>query len=170
MGRGSSRTCSGGSRTASSARVQLWRLARWPHRALDGEGGRLFDGRWHTRGRPVVYAASHLSLAALELLAHLDPDTVPGDLHALEIGLPDALPVETVTPEALPPGWHEAGSTLCRPVGDNWLAAARTVALRVPSAIVPEEWNYILNPAHPDAGRLVVTRQRRFAFDTRVLG
>jgi RES domain-containing protein len=149
--------------------VRLWRLARWPHRALDGEGGRLYDGRWHSRGTPVIYAASRLSLAALELLAHLDPSTVPADLHAFELELPDEVAADAVELDALPTGWAEPGSTLCRPFGDAWLAAGRTVALQVPSAIVPEESNFLLNPRHPDAARLVAPRHRAFSFDPRIV-
>src|SRR5919198_3247531 len=84
----------------------VWRLARAPHAALDGEGGRRAAARWHTRGRPIVYTASHLSLAVLELLVHVDPDEIPADLLALTIDVPDDVAVETLDTRSLPSDWQ----------------------------------------------------------------
>src|SRR5919108_1210905 len=131
--------------------MRVWRLARAPHAALDGEGGRRAAARWHTRGRPIVYTASHLSLVVLELLVHVDPDEIPADLLALTIDVPDDLPVETLDAQSLPSDWQAPEREACRPAGDAWLASLRTAVLRVPSAIVPEEHNFLLNPLHSDA-------------------
>ncbi len=147
--------------------MRLWRIARAAYDPLDGEGARRFGGRWSSSGASVVYLAEHLSLAALEVLVHTDPDLLPRDLAAFEIELPDSLPVLEVDPAVLPPDWAAVPMHPgCREIGDRWLAEARTPLLAVPSAVIPEERNFLLAPAHTDV-RLV--RQRRFAFDARLL-
>ena len=148
----------------------VWRLARLAHVKLDGEGARLAGGRWNSRVRPAVYASSRLSLAALELLVHTDVPLVPTDLVACEIDIPDAVEIETVDVTDLPKDWRNAGHPGCRAIGDTWLAEERTAVLRVPSAVVPEEWNFIVNPRHRAATGIAVVRRRKFAFDSRLLG
>ena len=148
----------------------VWRLARLAHAKLDGEGARLAGGRWNTQGRAAVYTSSRLSLAALELLVHTDVPLVPSDLVAFEIEIPDATAVETVEVATLPKDWRIPGHPDCRSIGDSWLAEERTAVLRVPSAVVPEEWNYIINPAHRAAKSIQIVGRRKFAFDSRLLG
>jgi RES domain-containing protein len=150
--------------------VIVWRLARLAHAKLDGEGARLAGGRWNTRGRAAVYASSRLSLAALELLVHTDVPLVPPDLVAFEIEIPDDLDIESVELAALPKEWRLPGHPSCRAIGDAWLAEERTPVLQVPSAVVPEEWNYIINPRHRSAKAIEVVRRRKFSFDSRLLG
>ena len=146
------------------------RLARLAHAKLDGEGARLAGGRWNSRGRPAVYASSRLSLAALELLVHTDVPLVPPDLVAFEIEIPDALDIESVEISQLPKDWRQPSHPACRTIGDMWLAEERTPVLRVPSAVVPEEANYIINPQHRAAKAIHVVGRRKFAFDSRLLG
>ncbi len=147
----------------------VYRICRRPFRALDGEGARLWGGRWNSAGRPVVYASSTLSLAALEYLVHLDPADAPDDLVALTIEVPDDAPAELVDAESLPAGWaQQPEPAACRLVGDRWAAAGAALVLRVPSAPVPEESNVLLNPRHPDAARVRVVHERAFAFDPRL--
>ena len=148
----------------------VWRLARLAHAKLDGEGARLAGGRWNTRGRAAVYTSSRLSLAALELLVHTDVPLVPPDLAAFEIEIPDGLDIESVDTADLPKDWRLPGHPSCRAIGDTWLAEERTPVLRVPSAVVPEEWNYIINPGHRAAKSIQIASRRRFAFDSRLLG
>ncbi|MCX5570691.1 RES family NAD+ phosphorylase [Kaistia nematophila] len=136
-----------------------WRISRAPFADLSGTGARLYGGRWNSPGRALIYAAETAALAVLEVRCYLDltPDLLPDDyvLTGIEIG--DAA-IETV--EALPEAPLE--------VGDAWLATARTPVLRVPSFIVPESFNLLLNPAHPAAGDLKVASQRPFRFDARL--
>ena len=146
------------------------RVARLAHSKLDGEGARLAGGRWNSRGRAAVYASSRLSLAALELLVHTDVALVPSDLVAFEIEIPDTLDVESVALADLPKDWRQPGHPGCRAIGDTWLAEERTPVLRVPSAVVPEEWNYIINPGHHAAKTIHVVRRRKFTLDSRLLG
>lgn len=145
------------------------RLCRAAHTALDGEGASLVGGRWNSPGRPAVYTSAHLSLAALEYLIHLEVHRAPPDLVALTIEIPDR-PISTLRAEGLPPGWNRiADHPWCAAYGDAWIAERRSVSLRVPSAIIPEEQNLILNPAHPDFAQVTIVAERRFQFDPRLL-
>ena len=148
--------------------MRVWRLARRAHAALDGEGARRYSGRWNSAGRPLLYTSSHLSLAALEALAHFDADEVPEDLQAFAIEIPDALATEQVTADILPIGWTRQ-EFATRAFGDEWLTVARTPVLVVPSALVPEETNVLVNPAHPATHGVVVVARRRFVYDPRLL-
>ena len=120
----------------------------------------------------MVYAAQSLSLAALERLVHVDPDVLPDRLAAFEIEIPDDEASEEVLPVSrLPPDWRAeppAGGT--RDTGRSWLTdTSRPGVLVVPSAIIPRERNYLLNPAHPDAARWRVVGSEPFRFDSRLV-
>jgi RES domain-containing protein len=150
--------------------VRIWRIARKPFAAPDGEGARQFGARWNSEGVAVVYAASHLSLSALEYLVHIDVEDVPQDLFALAIEVPDDVGEIVLTPADLPPGWRQTPAPAhCRQVGDDWVARGEALLLRLPSVLVPEETNVLMNPAHPRAREVRVVRSRPFAFDPRLL-
>jgi RES domain-containing protein len=150
--------------------VRLYRICRRAHRELDGEGARLYGGRWNTPGRAVVYTSSTMALAALEYLVHLDPRDVPSDLVAMTIEVPDDIPFETVEAATLPGGWErEPEPPACKAMGDAWVDAGRTLALRVPAAPIPEETNVLLNPRHSAAPRVRIVGQRPFFYDPRLL-
>jgi RES domain-containing protein len=114
--------------------------------AFGGQGSLYGDGRWHHRGRLACYLASHRSLAYLEILAHLERQSSiqPHVLWSIEI--PDTFVTDLPVP--LPKNWR-TNLEATRRLGDTWLAGKTAVALRVPSAIIPSEFNYLLNPAHP---------------------
>jgi RES domain-containing protein len=107
---------------------------------------------------------------ALELLVHTEVTLVPPDLVACEIDVPETLDVERVKLADLPGEWRFPGHPGCCAIGDRWLAAGRTPVLRVPSAVVPEEWNYIINQRHRAAKAIEIVRRRKFSFDARLLG
>lgn len=147
----------------------VWRICRAGRTSLDGEGARRYPGRWNALGIPMVYCASSLSLATLEVFVHTDPDDVPADLVAISIQVPDK-EIESLDPAALPPDWRDyPGPIALRDFGTAWAIARRSLALRVPSAITPGEDNVLLNPAHPAAARLVRSAPSPFAFDTRMM-
>jgi RES domain-containing protein len=147
----------------------LWRLTRRSYADLKGQGGELADGRWHTRGRPVVYCASNAALAVLEVRVHLDlpPDLLPEDYVLMKIEPPNDLAVRAIGISDLPKGWRDR-EDLCRPIGDAWLRAHPTALLSVPSAIVDVERNVLINPKHPDAVRVVVAAILPFPWDERL--
>lgn len=152
--------------------MRVWRISRKPHVAttLQGIGGLHASGRWHHRGRPIVYTSATPSLAALEVLVHVDPALAPTDLRLIEIDVPDELASETCDPALLTPDWQVyPAPTILQDFGTSWLAGLRTPILCVPSVVLPMEYNYLLNPAHPDAGRFRIVEEQAFSFDPRLL-
>jgi len=151
--------------------VRVWRICRKPYAAdpLGGRGGLFTSGRWHTKGRRVVYTSGSLALAALEILVHVDQEMLPSDLLQLEIAVPDSLKVARINLKELPRDWqsYPAPPSLQRR-GDAWLAAGSTAVLKVPSAVIPEESNLLLNPEHPDSRNLRVVSKKAFVYDPRL--
>jgi RES domain-containing protein len=145
--------------------VLVWRLSSGRHDPLSGEGARRVGGRWNSPGRAAVYASESLALALVEALVHI-PGAIPRDYIAFRIRLPDA-GIERLEAAALPVGWH-SNLGLTRAIGDQWLAQRRSLALFVPSAVLPESWNVLLNPDHPDRSALEVTREGPLRFDPRL--
>lgn len=151
--------------------MRVHRLVKARHAAspLDGEGARRAGGRWNGKGTSMAYASSTLSLAVLELLVHLDPSDVPGDLMAIEADIPDSLPVAQWQPGDLPDGWRkDSAQPDLQARGDGWVKAATSGVLRVPSVVVPSEANILINPDHPDAARIVVLTRTPFTLDPRL--
>ena len=149
--------------------MRLHRLCRRAHRPLDGEGARLYGGRWSSPGRPAIYTSRTLSLAALEYLVHIDPALAPRDLVALELEIPDPL-LTTLDPARLPKGWRGLpADPKCAALGDAWLEGGSSIGRAVPSAIVPVEWNVILDPRHPEFRKVKVIGEEEFRFDARLV-
>jgi len=119
---------------------------------------------------PAVYTAAHLSLAVLEVLVHVTAvEDLPADLVAIAADVPDDLPIENLRGKDLPRDWRRTPAPpALADRGTAWLKAARTAVLAVPSAVVPSETNYILNPAHHDFRRIVVGRAEPFGLDPRL--
>jgi RES domain-containing protein len=152
--------------------MRLWRLARAKYPPFDGAGALRFSSRWHRADGVLrlVYTSEALSLAALELLVHTEPDLAPADLLATAVDLPDGLAIRELSPAELPAGWAaEPAPPSLQVIGTDWLRSGVTPLLRVPSAIIPEEWNVLINVAHPVvASSLVPAAQRPFSFDSRL--
>ena len=148
----------------------VWRLARSRYRALDGEGARRAGGRWNSKGVAVVYASSTLSLAALEMLVHVDPASAPDDLVALGIEVPDDLLPATLAQTDVPHDWRAVEPPAqCRAIGDHLVARGERLGLWLPSVIIPQERNVLINPQHADMLRLRVVHDAPFQFDPRLL-
>lgn len=150
---------------------RLWRIVKRSRTAgaFDGEGARRTGGRWNSPGTRVVYTAEHASLAALELLAHLQRSSVLMSYALIPCAIPEEL-LETLDRKVLPRPWRSspAPSDLQR-LGDAWAASMRSVALEVPSAIVEVESNVLLNPAHADFARIEIGEPMPFAYDLRLV-
>ena len=146
----------------------LWRLtkARYAQTAFDGEGARLYGGRWNSPGRAVVYLAGSLALAALEILVHVRSQSELEGYVKIRVEAPEGLTSEA---EALPENWQQGRAPdETKAIGDEWLGAGETPLLRVPSVIIPEEHNYLLNPQHPRSGALTIGKAEPFSFDPRL--
>ena len=149
--------------------MALWRICRRAFAELDGEGARLYGGRWNSEGVPVVYASTSLALAALEYLVHLDVSMVPSDLVSVQLEVPADVSMEQVEPAALPIDWNATSDhPRCVDIGDDWIERAESCVLLVPSAVIPTSWNALLNPAHADTRR-VTTVTQPFALDRRLV-
>ncbi|MGH7662917.1 MAG: RES family NAD+ phosphorylase [Gemmatimonadaceae bacterium] len=148
--------------------MRVWRLTAREHRTLDGEGGRLYGGRWNSPGVPVVYASATLSLAVLETLVHADIADVPEDRRALEIDIPDDAIIALHTGQLARDWRTRPESHACRSLGDAWVRTGEATCLRVPSVVIPFESNYLINPRHPDAHGLRVVRDVAFELDQRL--
>ncbi len=148
--------------------MRLWRISN--RKSLAGEGGLRTPGRWHSRGQRIVYCASSPAAALLEVLVHLEVDLqgLPVRYRLFTIEAPADLRVDTVPAGRLPPDWPSRIDTT-RAIGDDWLADGSTPLLRVPSAIVPETVNFLLNPAHPAASRVVIVGDGQHVIDPRLL-
>lgn len=146
----------------------LWRISN--HVSLAGDGGMRASGRWHTRGRRIVYCSESPAAALLEILVHFEIDVrdLPAKYRLLKLHAPDDLIIEHVNAADLPADWIER-TDLTRAMGDRWLRAARSPLLRVPSAVVPETSNVLLNPLHSDASRVGVEEVSEHALDPRLL-
>jgi RES domain-containing protein len=142
--------------------VFVYRICKTRYTALDEEGSRLYGGRWNSQGRPAVYTSTHLALAALELLVHLDFDNLPVDLVWLKIEIADASSFETF-PNSIAPNERDAAA-----FGDEWLTAKRSLCLHVPSAVLSVEQNVILNPLHAEFAKVQTVGTNDFVFDDRL--
>ena len=148
-----------------------WRIvkSRYAAAAFDGEGARLYGGRWNSPGTPMVYTSSTISLAVLEVLVHLQEANLLSSYSLISASFDDAL-VERLDHSMLPDGWRTylAPSELQR-IGDEWVRSQRSAVLEVPSVIVVRESNYLLNPTHPDFSSVVIGEPEPFTFDERLL-
>lgn len=150
--------------------VLVWRLcaAQYAEGAFDGEGARLYGGRWSPRGVALCYCAESRALAVVEVLANADEPSRLTRLawRLIPAVIPDAL-IEK--PARYPEGWREYPyNSATREFGARWASERRTAAIRVPSAVVPGEFNYLINPFHPDFEQVQIGRPERFAFDARL--
>ena len=149
--------------------MRVWRLCSRRHRAFDGEGARLRGGRWNHRGTRVVYTSATLSLVALEYFVNLDPDLLPPDLVATPADIPDAVRIQRMNVRELPRNWRDTPAPeALADLAAAWTSRRPTAVLAVPSAVVPPEWNYLLNPAHPDFRRIRIADAEPFRLDPRL--
>jgi RES domain-containing protein len=148
-----------------------WRIVKSRHAstAFDGEGARLYGGRWNSPGTRMVYTSSTISLAVLEILIHLQEASLLSSYSLISASFDDAF-VERLDHSVLPDGWraYPAPSELQR-IGDEWVRSQRSAVLEVPSVIVERESNYLLTPAHPDFSSVVIGEPEPFTFDVRLL-
>jgi len=145
----------------------LWRISN--HVKLGGGGGLYAAGRWHTEGRRIVYLAETPAGALAEVLVNLelDPAHLPKSYRLLKAEAPEGLSVRTIAGVALPRNWS-SDQISTRTVGDEWLASQATVLLRVPSVIVPETFNVLLNPQQAEAGRIRALWSEEYTWNARL--
>jgi len=153
--------------------TRAWRIVREKRLpdAFTGDGARLGGGRWNHPGTPVVYVSESLSLAALELFVHFTRHDIKlsKSLFAIPVEIPDSLKITEVSIKDLDPDWRVSPpSYSTKDIGTEWVRKGPSAILRVPSAVIPEEYNLILNPKHTDFKKIKIGRPRAFTLDKRV--
>lgn len=125
--------------------------------------------RWNSRGQFVIYTAAPRALACLENVVHRSGEGLTADFRVMLIDVPESLFIETIPPESLSADWYSFQQyDASQRIGGEWLRKGQSAVLKVPSAIIPHEWNYLLNPAHPDFARVKLLRTEPFVFDPRI--
>jgi RES domain-containing protein len=152
--------------------ISSWRIvkARYAAAAFDGEGAKRSGGRWNSPGRRVIYTSATASLAILEILAHLGSARALTAWVLIECRFEPQL-MTSIDPSTLPPQWQRYPAPAgVQTLGDRWIEAGISAVLAVPSVLVPQEKNYMLNPAHPDFARIEILPAVPFALDARLGG
>jgi RES domain-containing protein len=152
--------------------VAVWRIAAeaptYAANDLSGTGAKTTGGRWNSKGTPMLYCATNIALATLETVHSLSTGGLPFNRYLVRIDMPDDVWERRRTLDPLPGGWDAIPAGIsARAAGDAWIAAAASALLLVPSVIVPDEYNVLINPQHGDATAIVATTVRRWTYDPR---
>jgi len=149
--------------------MTIYRLVRSEYREdLSGYGAFLYGGRWNSKGQYALYGAEHISLAVLEIIVNYDRAATPliPSYHLIELEVPDNEIVE-IDGSALKKNWR-GDTEYTRYIGDQFLQSRSDLVLKIPSAVVPEENNYLLNPGHKDFKKIVVVQSKVYGLDNRL--
>lgn len=150
--------------------MKVYRLSRKKYSAeLSGKGASMVGGRWNSRGTEIIYTAESRALAMAEVAVHLTFATLPDDFVMVEIEIPDELKCSTVEVEELTKNWNAFPYLLkTQEVGDAFVRKLEFCLLKIPSAVVPGDHNYLINPKHADFNKIKITAVERFPFDARL--
>lgn len=152
--------------------ITTWRICspQYADSVYSGEGARIHGGRWNSKGRAVVYSSESIALAVLEQLVHVEEVAVLSTFVAVSATLEEDA-VEVLDPAALPDDWRTyPAPPALQAIGDAWLSGDRSLALRVPSVTVSGQYNYLINPAHPDFAAVEVSGPEPLNLDPRITG
>ncbi|QQS40220.1 MAG: RES family NAD+ phosphorylase [Acidobacteriota bacterium] len=136
---------------------------------FSGDGAYEFGGRWNSPGSRVLYASESLALACLEMLVHLDKASILRSYVFIEARFEEKMVVDVEDLSPLPADWHNAqGSIELQTIGDEWIATGSTPVLRVPSAVIPRSFNFLINPAHKEFSKVAYLGPEPIDFDPRL--
>jgi RES domain-containing protein len=150
--------------------IDAWRLIKkkYQNRAFDGYGAKRYGGRWNSIGVPLCYTSGSLALAALELLVNLEEEEVLNAYCSIPIKIPSEL-CRALDLLKLPSDWdYDPPAIATKAIGDKWVKDRTSLALRVPSSIIKEEFNYLINPEHPDIKKLIIGEPRPFDYHYKI--
>lgn len=151
--------------------TRAWRIsaAAYVNRIFSGEGAYRYGGRWNSPGRPAVYMSESLSLCALETLTHMVKMHMMQGFKCVWVDIPDKL-ITKLEPGRLPTDWRAIPAPKStKEVGDEWFSSQKTPVLRIPSTVIPVEYNFVLNSSHQEFGELIIGDVQDFEFDERLL-
>ena len=150
--------------------IIAWRIvgARYKDDSFSGEGARLLGGRWNSKGTTMIYTAGSLALASIEMMVNLPGPMLLEEFFRIPVHIPQNLIIDLPL-DRLPGDWNSRPvSPAIRAIGDRWVKEKTSAALKVPSVVVPEESNYLLNPAHPDFEKITIGSPIKYRFDPRL--
>jgi RES domain-containing protein len=152
--------------------TKAWRITKQKHQStgLSGEGARIYGGRWNPIGIPLIYTAESLSLAALEIIVHLEREQL---LYNRFVKIPVIFESSLVYPlsrKKLPKDWDSLPpSDSTQKIGQKWIEQTKHAILKIPSTVIREEHNFLINPVHPDFAAIEFGEPQRFEFDERLI-
>ena len=151
--------------------MKVYRITRkrYEKHVLNGEGGRKVASRWNYKGDPITYTSATRALSLLEMLVHMDmEDMRKMDLVICEITIPETVKVQTIPAKSLPEGWQKTPfSQGPQAYWHAFIQKKKAAVLRVPSIIIPQEWNYLIDPMHEQAGKIKVNSCSALSIDSR---
>ncbi len=149
--------------------MRVYRLSRKKYAGeLSGKGAALSGNRWNSKGVEMIYCADSRSLAMAEVVVHLPFYLLPKDFEMLEINIPDTLRIKTITQKELPEMWNGfPHHPKTQSIGDDFIKANEYAVLKVPSAVVQGDFNFLLNPFHNHFKKIKIKSQQPFIFDSR---
>lgn len=167
-----SQTCSDKQNMASQASkfFSVYRISKTDYISdKKGTGSFKYGGRWNTKGYRVIYSSESQSLAFCEILSNLNTSIFPPHLSVIEIEIPARISIKPVSLNMLPENWRNPGAIECRNIGKEWLQDQKYCVLKVPSAVITGEFNYILNISHPEFKKLKFNKAKKFLPDERIV-
>lgn len=148
----------------------VYRLRRGPYRNdLSGKGAELAGGRWNSKGTAMLYTSESIALCTVEVAVHMPLGIVPKDYHLVAIELPDNVPMAEIAEAELPAAWKSfPHANVTQALGDRFAAAGEFLVLKVPSATVQGNYNYLVNPRHPAGRQVRISHSEPFTFGKRL--
>ena len=137
---------------------------------LSGYGAKQFGGRWNSIGTPMLYASSSISLATLEILCHVPMQLMPSNYGIITIEIPDDISIKNLNIKELPINWNTYPAPIkLSKIGNDWIKQNSSLLLKVPSVIVENEYNYLINPLHQDFNKIKIIAESNFDLDKRII-
>lgn len=136
---------------------------------LSGKGAAISGGRWNSRGNALLYSSQSRALCTAEIAVHVPLGMIPVDYCLITIEIPDEVPLIEINPDNLKPGWKSyPGDLSTRVIGDQFIREKKYLVMKVPSAVVPGDFNFLINPGHPEFGRIRIVSVELSEFDARL--
>lgn len=135
---------------------------------LSGKGAELYGGRWNSKGYAMLYTSQSRALAFTEIAMHIPFGIIPKDYFLISINIPDEVELSAISPAELPKDWRSNPPALTtQKIGNQFITDLKFLVLKVPSAIVPGDFNFLINPNHPEFSKVSIQSREPFEFDSR---
>lgn len=149
--------------------MRLYRLSKFKYsKDLSGKGAEIGGGRWNSKGTPMLYTAQSLALSTTEVAVHVPLGILPKGYYAITFEIPNSLTIAEISTNSLPADWKSIPhSNSTQLLGDDFIASSRSLILKVPSAVIQGDYNFLINPGHPDLGKVKILEIQPYEFDRR---